>query len=171
MAADQASISIEPLASHHDRAAFSCGAEVLDRYIRQQASQDARKNVAATFVLVEVGKPAVLGFYTLSAASVQLNDFPEATAKKLPKYPQVPAILLGRLAVDQSQRGKGYGELLLMNALKRCLATKDVGWVALIVDAKDDRAVAFYEHHHFIRFSPISYRLFLPQATIDALVT
>jgi GNAT superfamily N-acetyltransferase len=90
-------------------------------------------------------------------------------AKKLPKYPLVPAILLGRLAVDRSRRGKGYGELLLMDALKRCLGAKDIGWMALIVDAKDEEAVAFYERYHFIRFSPTSNRLFLPRATIASL--
>jgi len=90
-------------------------------------------------------------------------------AKKLPKYPLVPAILLDRLAVDQSRRGKGYGELLLMDALKRCLGAKDIGWMALIVDAKDEEAVAFYERYHFIRFSPTSNRLFLPRVTIASL--
>jgi len=169
MSGDSPSIFIEPLASHHDRAAFSCGVEALDRYLRHQASQDVRKHVAAVFALVEGDKPAVLGFFTLSATSVRLSDLPESTAKKLPRYPLVPAILLGRLAVDRSRRGKGYGELLLIDALKRCLGAKDIGWMALIVDAEDEEAVAFYERYHFIRFSPASNRLFLPRATIASL--
>jgi GNAT superfamily N-acetyltransferase len=166
MAGDSPNISIEPLASHHDRAAFSCGVEVLDRYLRQQASQDARKNAAVTFVLVQTGKTPVLGFYTLSATSVKLCDLPEATARNLPKYPLVPAILLGRLAVDRQQHGKGYGELLLMDALARCLRATDIGWSAVVVDAKDADALAFYEHYQFIRLSPTSHRLFLPRTTI-----
>ena len=169
MADESPSVLIEPLASHHNRTAFSCGVEALDRYLRQQASQDARKHVTATFVLVESGKPTILGFYTLSATSVRLSDLPEATARKLPKYPLVPAILLGRLAVDENQRGKRYGEILLMDALERCLSTKEIGWTAVIVDAKDEKAVAFYEHYHFIRFSPHSNRLFLQRKTISSL--
>lgn len=167
---DESGVSIEPLASNHDRAAFSCGAEALDRYLRQQAGQDARKNVAASFVLVERGSPKVLGFYTLSATSIHLTDLPEASAKKLPKYPLVPAILLGRLAVDQTQRGKRYGELLLLDAMKRCLRTQEIGWTAIVVDAKDEAALTFYQRYDFIRFSPTSDRLFLPRATISALL-
>jgi GNAT superfamily N-acetyltransferase len=163
---DQPELSIEPLASHHDRAVFSCGVDALDRYMRQQAGQYARKHAAVAFVLVEEGSLAVLGFYTLAATSVQLTDLPEATAKKLPRYPLVPAILLGRLAVDRRQRGKRYGELLLMDALNRCLDTKDIGWAVVIVDAKDEAAVTFYEHYHFIRFAPSSYRLFLLKAAL-----
>lgn len=168
--AQEPRILIEALAVHHDRALFSCGNEPLDGYLRRQAGQDARRHVAATFVLLGTGNPTVLGFYTLSATSVQLNDLPETMVKRLPRYPLVPAILLGRLAVDQNQRGKGYGELLLMDALRRCLSTRDIGWVAVIVDAKDERAIAFYEHFHFIRFGKGSYRLFLSRSTISSLM-
>ncbi|MFH0730992.1 MAG: GNAT family N-acetyltransferase [Pseudomonadota bacterium] len=160
---------IEALASCHDRAVFSCGSDPLDRYLLKQAGQDSRKHVAATFVLVEMNSPAVLGFYTLSATSLRLNDLPEQTIKKLPKYPLIPAILLGRLAVDLKNRGMGYGQILLIDALKRCLNTRDVGWAAVIVDAKDEQAVSFYEHHHFIRLSPSAFRLFLPRSTIASL--
>jgi GNAT superfamily N-acetyltransferase len=169
-AAPEPRLLIEALASYHDRTAFSCGDEALDRYLLRHAGQDARKHVAATFVLVEMNRPAVLGFYTLSATSLRLNDLPESTIKKLPKYPIVPAILLGRLAVDQKNRGMGYGEILLIDALKRCMSTRNIGWAAVIVDAKDERAIAFYEHHHFIRLSPSAYRLFLPRFTIASLL-
>jgi GNAT superfamily N-acetyltransferase len=162
--------AIEPLAGHHNRTTFCSGVEALDRYLQQQATQDLRKHVAATFVLLEAGDPTVLGFYTLSATSVRLRDLPEDTAKKLPRYPLVPAILLGRLAVDQTQRGKGYGELLLIDSLKRCLNTKDIGWSAVVVDAKDESAVAFYERYHFSRFSPTSGRMFLFRKTIGLLL-
>jgi GNAT superfamily N-acetyltransferase len=168
-AIQQPKILIEGLAAHHDRSPFSCGIEALDQYLRRQAGQDARRHVAATFVLLETGSSNVLGFYTLSATSVQLTDLPELIAKKLPRYPLVPAILLGRLAVDQNQRGKGYGEFLLMDALNRCQSTRDIGWVAVIVDAKDEGAIAFYEHFHFIRFGKESRRLFLPRTTIASL--
>jgi GNAT superfamily N-acetyltransferase len=169
VAANHPNIRIEPLASHHDRAAFSCGVEALDRYLCRRASQDARKHVAATFVMVEQDSSAVLGFYTLSATSISLSELPEGIAKKLPKYRLVPAILLGRLAVDQAQRGQGFGELLLIDALRRCLRTKDIGWMAIVVDAKDEQGMAFYERYHFIRFSPNSNRLFLPRTTIVTL--
>jgi GNAT superfamily N-acetyltransferase len=171
MEATQSGISIEPLSSHHDRARFSCGVVALDRYLREQAGQDVRKQVAATFVLVERNNPAVLGFYTLAATSVRLSELPEATVKRLPRYPLVPAILLGRLAVDQQWRGKGYGEILLMDAIKRCKDTRDIGWAALVVDAKDEPALRFYERYHFIRFSPTSNRLFIPRSTIPSFST
>lgn len=162
----ESKLVIEALASRHNRATFSCGNNILDRYLLRQAGQDARKHVAATFVLVEMNRSTVLGFYTLSATSLRLNDLPEQIIKKLPKYPLVPAILLGRLAVDHKNHGMGYGQLLLIDALKRCINTLDIGWAAVIVDAKDEQAVAFYEHHHFIRLSPSASRLFLPRSTI-----
>ncbi|MCA9445212.1 MAG: GNAT family N-acetyltransferase [Candidatus Omnitrophica bacterium] len=171
MAADKTpTISIEPLASRHRRDTFSCGNEALDRYLRKQAGQDARKNVTASFVLIEGENPVVRGFYTLSATSVVLEDLPEAITKKLPRYPLVPAILLGRLAVDQSRKGQGYGEILLLNALERCLTTKDIGWAVAVVDAKDEFARAFYERYEFKRFSPISRRMFLFRDTIERLL-
>jgi GNAT superfamily N-acetyltransferase len=162
----ESKLVIEALTSHHNRATFSCGSDILDRYLLRQAGQDSRKHVAATFVLVEKNRSTVVGFYTLSATNLRLNDLPEQTIRKLPKYPFVPAILLGRLAVDQKNHGMGYGQLLLIDALKRCINTLDIGWAAVIVDAKDEQAVAFYEHHHFIRLSPSAFRLFLPRSTI-----
>jgi GNAT superfamily N-acetyltransferase len=162
-------ISIEPLASGHDRSRFACGIEALDRYLRHQAGQDARKNVAVIFVLREGDSPAVLGYYTLSACGIGLADLPEEVARKMPRYPLVPAILLGRLAVDTGQAGRGFGKLLLMDALKRCLNIREIGWAAVLVDAKNEQALQFYEHFHFIRLSQSSSRLFLPRATIAQL--
>ena len=108
------SVKIEPLAKKHDRAAFSCGYEELDRYIKERASQEAKKKISASFVLVESGDNTVIGFYNLSATSILLCDLPEKTAKKLPRYPDVPATLLGRLAVDSRYKGRRHGEILLM---------------------------------------------------------
>lgn len=157
--------SIEPLASHHNRAAFESGVEPLDRYLQQQAGQDAKKRVAAPFVLLDKSSGAVAGYYTLSATSVNLGELPTEIAKKLPKYPVVPAILLGRLAVDKNYRGKRLGEMLLMDALNRCLRS-EIAAMAVVVDALDDSVCSFYEHYQFIRFPDYPNRLFLPMMTI-----
>lgn len=169
-ATEQSRLRIEALSSRHDRQVFSCGVDELDSYLWRQASQDLRKHVAATFVLVEAGKPAVLGFYTLSATNVRLSDLPESTERKLPRYPLVPAILIGRLAVSQDERGKRCGELLLIDALKRCLNIQEIGWAVVLVDAKDELAAAFYEHYDFIRLGSGSNRFFLPRPTIASLI-
>ena len=165
---DQADYRVESFDKHHDRSAFSCGVEPLDRYLREQAGQDARRRVAAPFVLCEGKSAEVVGYYTLSALSIDIGAWPEDVAKKLPKYPLVPATLLGRLAVDVRLRGKGAGEYLLMDALRRALdASRDVASVAVVVDAKDDNAASFYERYGFIRFMDQPGRLFLPMAVIE----
>lgn len=159
--------SIEPLGQDHDRAAFSCGKEPLDRYIKEQANQDARRHYAAPFVLVERGRKMVLGYYTLSSFGVNLKDLPGDTIRKLPRYPLVPATLLGRLAVDQNHHGKGLGELLLMDALRRSLDQADViGSAVVVVDAMDQEAWRFYRNFEFIPFQNHKGRLFLPMMTI-----
>lgn len=161
---------VEALSKQHDRSGFSCGAEPLDRYLREQAGQDARKRVAAPFVLCEGKSNAVLGYYTLSALSVDVGAWPEDVAKKLPKYPFIPAMLLGRLAVDRGLRGKGAGEHLLMDALRRALAaSREVASVAVVVDAKDDNAVSFYRRYGFIPFPDQPNKLFLPMAVVEQL--
>ncbi len=159
---------IEPLGKHHDRAAFDCGVEALGRYIREQAGQDTKKKIAATFVLVGDTAEAIAGYYTLSSTSVHVGELPEHIAKKLPRYPLMPATLIGRLAVDTRYNGKGYGEFLLIDALKRSLiSTEQIGSVAVVVDSKDDNAKAFYEHFQFIPLVNYSHRLFLPMAVIQ----
>jgi hypothetical protein len=110
-------ITVEPLGRQHDRAAFHCGAEALDRYLKQQARQDADKRVAAPFVAVSPPNARVLGYYTLSASVLTLTDLPDELARKLPRYPQLPVTLLGRLAVDQSTKGQGLG---VLPALRFC---------------------------------------------------
>ncbi len=166
----QTDYRVEALAKRHDRSGFSCGVEPLDRYLREQAGQDARKRVAAPFVLCEGQSNVVRGYYTLSALSIDVGAWPEDVVRKLPRYPVVPATLLGRLAIDKSLRGKGMGEHLLMNALHRALVTsREVASVAVIVDAKDDNAVAFYRRYEFIPFAAQANRLFLPMGTIEQL--
>lgn len=163
-------IRIEPLAASHDRTAFACGIDVLDRYLRTQASQDVEKRVAAAFVLTEPPARVVLGFYTLAAASILLRELPATLARRLPKYPQVPATLLGRLAIDQRVRGRGYGELLLLDALARSFtASTTIGAAAVIVDAKDDAAHRFYTRYGFDALPGHPRRLYLPMRTIAAL--
>lgn len=163
---------IEPL-GNHDRTGFSCGVEALDRYLKEQASQDARRNVAVPFVLVAT--PAgrrVAGYYTLSAASLKGDDLPVELVKKLrlPRYPELPATLIGRLAVDQSFRGRRLGELLLLHALRRCwLGSRQVASLGVIVDAKDGAARRFYPHYEFLPFPENDRRLFLPMQTIGTL--
>lgn len=160
-------LRFELLGPGHDRAAFSCGVEALDNYLRKQAGQDVKKRVAVTFVLTPDGK-TVAGYYTLSQYSVELGAIPDGLAAKLPKYPFVPATLIGRLAVSTEFRGRGLGELLLMDALNRCLCgNKQVASAVVIVDAKDDRAAAFYKKYGFVELPKIPNRLFLPMATIE----
>ncbi len=156
---------IEPLSSHHNRADFESGVEPLDRYFQHQARQDAKKRVAAPFVLVDRITGKVAGYYTLSATSINLGELPLEIAKKLPKYPLIPAFLLGRLAVDKNYRGKGLGEMLLMDALYRCLKS-EITAMAVVVDALDNSARSFYKHYQFIRFPEYPNRLFLPMTTI-----
>jgi len=158
---------IEPLRNHHDRTAFSCGVEPLDRYIRVQAGQDARKRVSSCFVLTDDGE-SLAGYYTLSATSIALADLPPGLAKRLPRYPTVPATLMDRLAVDHRRRSQRLGELLLFDAFSRTLRS-DIASYAFVVDAKDDAAVAFYERYRFIRLASEGRRRFLPLAEIAAL--
>lgn len=162
-------LSIEPLARKHKRAAFSCGNEPLNRYLKTQASQDAKRHVAAPFVLVTTDN-RIIGYYTLSAFSIKLPQLPTTQIRKLPQYPTVPATLLGRLAIDQDQRGFGLGEFLLMDALYRsAIASADIASYAVIADAKDDVAIAFYAKYSFVQFPDNPHRLFLPMKIIKKL--
>lgn len=160
---------IEPLAEKHKRAAFSCGVEALDRYLQRQAGQDVSKRVAAAFVISPDGE-TVAGFYTLSAHVVNLGDLPDNVAKKLPRYPSVPATLIGRLAVSSDFRGRGIGELLLLDAFRRVLVnTREIGSAVVVVDAKDERAREFYLRHDFIPLPSSPERLFYTVKTIEKL--
>lgn len=153
-----------PLDPALDRAAFRCGNEALDHYFRQRVTQDICRRVTSCFVALEVND-RVAGFYTLAATSILLDALPENVLKKLPRYPSIPAIRMGRLAVDHAARGKGLGGALLADALWRS-ASAEIAAYALVVDAKDDAAVTFYEHHGFVRFTSEPRSLFLPLATI-----
>lgn len=158
--------TVEPLARNHDRERFDCGKPELNEYLRRQAAQDMRRGVSRVYVARERGSPRVIGYYTLSAASFGKKSLPEKEAKRLPHYP-IPAALLGRLAVDVSLHGQGLGKYLLFDAFHRVLqAAETLAAYALIVDAKNDDARAFYERYGFMRFSDMPSRLFIPIETL-----
>ena len=161
---------IEPLGKQHDRSAFQCGTEALDRYLKQQARQDAEKYVAAPFVLLAPPATGVLGYYTLSAGVADVSDIAPELAKTLPRYPQLPVTLIGRLAVDQSLRGQGRGAFLLLDALHRSWQrATEIAAMAVVVDAKDEAAEAFYLHFDFTPLRGSPRRLYLSMKKIAAL--
>ena len=163
--------AVEALERRHDRSRFDCGSEPLDRYIRERASQDARRRMARVFVAVPDGGAEAAGFYTLSAASIARGALPEETARRLPRYP-VPAALLGRLAVDRRFGRRGLGTSLLADALRRVARVGETLAVyAAVVDAKDERAQAFYERFGFVRLPDAGRRPFLPMAAVARLPT
>jgi GNAT superfamily N-acetyltransferase len=152
---------VEPLSEARDRSRFSCGNEALDRYFREQAGQDVRRRLTRVFVLVDSARETVAGFYTLSSCHIEPEGLPSDLAKRLPRRP-LPATLIGRLAVALEYQGRGLGKVLLADALLRAAqASRMVGAMSVIVDAKDEQARAFYEHHGLRRFTTDPFRLFL----------
>jgi len=154
---------IAELSSDHDRSTFSCGSSPLDRYIREQATQDVRRKISKCFVILETGATSVVGYYTLAAAGLPLELLPPELKHRLPRYPTVPVARIGRLAVDQKHQGKELAATLLFDACSRA-SRADMGVFALIVDAKDEHAEAFYTHYGFAAFAPR--HLFMTLATI-----
>jgi predicted GNAT family N-acyltransferase len=158
---------IEPLGKNHERAAFSCGKDSLDQYLRNQAGQAADKDLAAVFILTPDGKK-IAGYYTLSSYTVKLDEIPEEIARKLTRMQEVPATLLGRLARSTDFRGQGIGEILLVDALRKALQNSaNVASWAVVVDAKDEEAAAFYKRYGFIPLPTKPNRLFLPMNSIS----
>jgi predicted GNAT family N-acyltransferase len=160
---------VQPLGKQ-DRAAFHCGNELLDKYFLERASRDVRANLAAVFVLLSVDDlDTILGFYTLSTQEIETGQIPAEIQKRAGRYKSVGAVLIGRLAISQEHAGKGLGEILLMDALKKSLdSTKNIAAFAVVVDAKDDKAASFYKKYGFIPLR--ENRLFLPMKTIQDLV-
>ena len=155
---------IVPLAAHHDRASFSCGEDSLDRYLRDRVRWDESANVTACHVLTAASSPdQIAGYYTLSAAGVELGDLPERLAKRLPRYATIPVVLLGRLAIDRRYQGQGLGRVLVFDSFHKTLEIRERGgaW-GVIVDALDEGATAFYERNGFDRFPNQPRRLFIP---------
>lgn len=143
------------------RIGFHCGVEPLDRYFHRQVSQDIRRGLTACFIAQERETGQIAGFYTLSAAEVLVADLPAELTKNLPRYPTVPAARIGRLAVDTRYRGHKLGAALLASATQRA-AGSDLAVFAMIVDAKDAEAVAFYRHHGFESYSSAPGSLIAP---------
>jgi GNAT superfamily N-acetyltransferase len=137
----------------HNCIEFDCGTPELNNYIVRQASQDRRRNISQVYVLIDSGNPSrMLGYYTLSAAQIDMNQLSEKERRRLPRYP-IPCYRLGRFAVRQDLQGQGVGKCLLGCAIDRCLqARQEVAAYALIVDAKDELAKSFYEHFGFVAF-------------------
>ncbi len=164
---------ISLLDAKHDRQNFNAGSEALDHYLKTQASQDAKKKVASCHVITanEIHSSAkILGYYTLSTVGIDIGDLPAEISKKLPKYPRLPGFLLGRLAVDKTCQSRGVGSLLLLDAMKKCfIVSKDISSIALIVEAKDEKASTFYKKYDFIAFPETPNKLFLPIKTIEKL--
>lgn len=159
----------EPLNTRHHREHFSCGEQALDGYLKRYATLDQKRRVAAVFVLPD-DTHRVKGYYTLSSTNIPSADLPEALLKKLPKYAYQPATLLGRLAVDQQNQKQGKGETLLLDALYRSYElSKQIGSIAVVVEALNERASTFYEQYGFISLS-VAKKLFLPMKTISRLL-
>jgi GNAT superfamily N-acetyltransferase len=155
---------IEPLSKVHDRSGFASGNARVDAYFRQTVSQDVKRRYAACFVAREIATGRVGGFYTLSSNSVPLTDVPEGLARKLPRYPTVPAVLMGWMGRDEVFRGQGLGEALVFDAI-RTVASAAIASHAIFADAIDERATYFYANLGFMPLMDKPTRLFLPIAT------
>lgn len=162
---------IEPLSKKHDRSSFSCEEKALEYYLRETAGQDVARHVTAVFLLLDTTKnDKIAGFYSLSASSVQLSDLSKVMQKQLPKYPNIPVALIGRLATDNEYRGVGYGRLLLVDALERAHSiSSQLGTAAVVVDPKHSEAEAFYKHFGFASLPDLSGRLIIAMGTIKQL--
>lgn len=161
---DESEYRVEPFNKRkHKRSNFKCGVGSLDRYLKKQANQDFKRNITVPFVLVKNEESDIIGFYTLSSFYVHLEELPTNIRKKLPHYPNVPATLLGRLAVDEKYQGRGLGEFLLMDALhKSLMQTNKIASFSVVVDAINEDARNFYLHFGFLSFPNRKGRLFLP---------
>jgi GNAT superfamily N-acetyltransferase len=161
---------IEPLQRDHDRARFGCGEPSLDEYLARFARQNQESGVARTFVAVRDADPArILGYYSLAVGAVDKANLPPPAARRFPNFP-LPIARLARLAVDLSQQGKGLGEDLLLDALSRCLrVSEEVGIAAVLIDAKHERAKAFYARYEFDSLPDHPLTLWLPLAALRKL--
>ena len=156
--------------SRHDRATFASGNDRVDLYFRNTVSQDVKRRYAACYVLVESQTDRVAGFYTLSSIGIPLTEIPSDLVRKLPRYPTVPAVLIGWLGRDASFRGRNIGPRLLYDAISR-IASSPVGAHAVFADAIDEAAEGFYRRHQFIPFNSRPQTLFLTMATALGLLS
>jgi GNAT superfamily N-acetyltransferase len=160
---------IHPLSRKHDRASFDCGSEPLNAFLHSTARQHQDKGISRTFVLVDPNSSSpsrILGFFTLTACEAIAGDLPPKLAKRLPRT--IPAVLLGRLAVNKTHQSQGYGKSLLIEAIRKVAQTAThIGVVGLFVDAKDEPAAAFYQKFGFVSLPSNPLRLFLPLDTLQ----
>jgi ribosomal protein S18 acetylase RimI-like enzyme len=159
---------VEPLKKSHDRSGFVCGNDRIDAFFKQTVTQDMKRHYATCFVAREIKTNRIAGFYTLSSSNVPLTDVPKSLAKKLPRYPSVPAVLIGWLARHSDFSGIGLGQALLFDAI-RTVATAPIGAHAIFADAIDENAATFYEAHGFSRLANRNMTLYLPLETAKQL--
>lgn len=164
-----ARFAIELLTTTHNRADFTCGHDRIDGYFRETVSQDVKRKYATCFVAREIATDRVAGFYTLSSSNVPLNEVPAPLAKKLPRYPTVPAVLIGWLGRYRDYAGQGLGDVLLFDAIKT-VATAPIGAHAIFADAIDDNAARFYTAFGFTPLVQRPRTLYLPVTTALSLV-
>ena len=158
---------IEPLSSHHDRKSFTCGVAALDDYLRRFARQHAEVNISRTYVAVQGAE--IFGFYSLAMAGIRKENLPARHADRFPNFP-MPVACLARLAVALPHQGKGLGELLLADALQRCLRlSAEIGMIGVVVDAKDEQTRRWYERYEFERLPDSPLTLWLPTKAIAML--
>ena len=151
----------------HQREHFNCGVDALNIYLQRFANQDQKRNLTRIYVLAE--RKCIIGYYSISAHSVLTGTLPDN--KRLAHYPHAPFLLLGRLAVDKAHQGKGYGDALLFHAFKTTMETAEkIGILGMIVGAKDEKAVCFYENFGFKRLSGSPNRLVLHLSAIATLI-
>jgi ribosomal protein S18 acetylase RimI-like enzyme len=160
---DNQNLLIEPLNSGHDKSAFDCGVSSLNYYLKKQAGQDIKRRISRVFVATTLDQPTrIVGYYTLSSLSIELNELPQNLSRKLPRHP-IPAALIGRLAINQQDQGNGIGQMLMANGIRRTLnVSSDIAIYAMVVDAINEDAQHFYEKFGFIRLNVEHRRLFLP---------
>ena len=160
-------LKIENLNKRHNKSSFHCGNPLLDNYIKRQANQDIPRDLSACSVLIESSEDTVIGYYTLSANSISRDNYQTISPKLPPGYKDLPTILLGRLAIDNKYQGNGYGELILMDALNKCVdISAKLGILAVVVDPKDVEAQSFYKKYGFILL-PGTGKMFIPIKTIE----
>lgn len=157
--------NFQPIHKSFKKDNFDCGIEELNTYLKKYASQNDRKNISKTFIATKEKENIVLGYYSVSMAEIEFDTLPVIYKNRLPRYP-IPAMRIGRLAVDKKSQGQNLGEELLIHALKNAVnISSSVGLFAVIVDAKNENAVKFYKRYGFILFGKQS-SLFLPIKTI-----
>ena len=158
------SLEFSILEAGDDLSGFSCRNAVFTRYLTERAGQDMRRRAATVVLMRRSGEAAVIGYYTISAFGIALADLNPTMQKRLPRYPVVPSVLIGRLAVDERYEGKGLGRILLVDALERA-ARLDVAVWGVVVDAIDEAAARFYQKFGFIGVASDPNRLVLPLQT------